>query len=86
MLMCALESHLKVTSVISLCDPKDYSSPGSSCPWDSLGKNTGAGCHVPLQGIFPTQELNLGVPYHGQMLYPLSHQVLPVVPKNIKER
>ena len=24
------------------------------CPWDSLGKNTGVGCHA-LQGIFPTQ-------------------------------
>ena len=25
------------------------------CPWDSPGKNTGAGCHFLLQGIFPTQ-------------------------------
>jgi len=25
------------------------------CPWDSPGKNTGLGCHVLLQGIFPTQ-------------------------------
>ena len=24
------------------------------CPWDSLGKNTRMGCHVLLQGIFPT--------------------------------
>ena len=23
------------------------------CPWDSPGKNTGVGCHFPLQGIFP---------------------------------
>ena len=29
------------------------------CPWDSLGKNTGVGCHVLLQGIFSTQGLNL---------------------------
>ena len=28
------------------------------CPWDSPGKNTGGGCHVLLQGIFPTQGLN----------------------------
>ena len=27
------------------------------CPWDSPGKNTGVGCHVFLQRIFPTQEL-----------------------------
>ena len=29
------------------------------CPWDSLGKNTGEGCHALLQGIFPTQGSNL---------------------------
>ena len=32
---------------------------GLLCPWDSLGKNTGAGCHALLQGIFLTQGLNL---------------------------
>ena len=26
---------------------------------DSPGKNTGVGCHTLLQGIFPTQGLNL---------------------------
>ena len=31
------------------------------CPWDSPGKNTGAGCHGLLQGIFPTQRLNPGL-------------------------
>ena len=25
------------------------------CPWNSPGKNTGVGCHLLLQGIFPTQ-------------------------------
>ena len=29
------------------------------CPWDSPGKNTGVGYHAFLQGIFPTQGLNL---------------------------
>ena len=29
------------------------------CPRDSLGKNTGVDCHALLQGIFPTQGLNL---------------------------
>ena len=29
---------------------------------DSPGKNTGVHCHVLLQGIFPTQELNLVLP------------------------
>ena len=31
------------------CDPIDSSPPGSPCPWDSPGKNTGVGCHFPLQ-------------------------------------
>ena len=26
--------------------------PARFCPWDFAGKNTGAGCHFPLQGIF----------------------------------
>ena len=30
------------------------------CPWNSPGKNTGVGSHSLLQGIFPTQGLNLG--------------------------
>ena len=29
------------------------------CPWDSPGKYTGVVCHTLLQGIFPTQGLNL---------------------------
>ena len=29
------------------------------CPWNFPGKNTEAGCHFLLQGIFPTQGLNL---------------------------
>ena len=29
------------------------------CSWDSLGKNTKVDCHALLQGIFPTQGLNL---------------------------
>ena len=30
-------------------------------PWDSLGENTGVGCHALLQEIFPTQGWNLGL-------------------------
>ena len=37
-------------------------------PWDSPGKNTGVGCHFLLQGIFPTQGLNPGLPHCRQML------------------
>ena len=41
------------------CNPMDCSPPGSSCPWDSPGKNTAVGCHAFLQGIFPTQGCSL---------------------------
>ena len=29
------------------------------CPWNFPGKNIGLSCHLLIQGIFPTQELNL---------------------------
>ena len=32
-------------------------------PWNSLGQNTGVGSLSLLQGIFPTQGLNPGLPY-----------------------
>ena len=44
------------------------------CPQNSPGKNTGIGCHSLLQGIVPTQGLNLGLPHCRQILYHLSHQ------------
>ena len=62
-------------SVMSnFCDPMDYSPPGSSVHGGSPSKNTGLGCHDLLQGIFPTQESNLGLPHCRQILYHLSHQ------------
>ena len=53
---------------LTLCDPMDYSPPGSSVHGDSPGKNTGVGCHALLQGIFPTQGLNPGLPHCRQNL------------------
>ena len=38
------------------------------CPWNSLGKNTGVGCHFLLQGIFLVQGLNLGLLHFRQIL------------------
>ena len=37
------------------------------------------GCRVLLQGIFPTQALNLGLPHCRQTLYHLSYQGIPVI-------
>ena len=47
------------------------------CLWDSPGKNNGVGCHALLQGIFPTQGSNTGLPHYRQILYHLSHQGSP---------
>ena len=63
---------------LTLCDPVDYSPPGSSVRADSPGKNTGVGCHALLQGIFPTQGLNPHLLHCRQILYCLRCQVSPL--------
>ena len=45
--MCMCAKFLQ--SCPTLCDPMDYSPPGSSVHGDSPSKNTGVGCHVLLQ-------------------------------------
>ena len=44
------------------------------CPWNFPGKNTEVGCHSLLQGIFPTQESNLGLLHCRLILSHLSCQ------------
>ena len=61
----------------TLCDPMDCSLPGSSVQGDSPGKNTGVGCCALLQGIFPTQGSNPGLPHCRWLLYHLHHQGSP---------
>ena len=36
---------------LTLCNPMDCSLPGTFCPWNSPGKNTGMGCHFLFQGL-----------------------------------
>ena len=59
---------------LTRCNPVDCSPPSSSVHEDSPGKDTRVGCHALLQGIFPTQWLNPGLPHYRQILYHLSHQ------------
>ena len=47
---------------------------GLYSPWNSLGQDTGVGSHSLLQGIFPTQGLNLALPHCTWILFQLSHQ------------
>ena len=61
----------------TLYDPMACSPPGFSVRGDSPGKYTGMGCHALLQGIFPTQGLDPGLPHCRQSLYCLNHQGSP---------
>ena len=54
----------------TLCDPIYR-------PWNSPGQNPGVGSCSLLQGIFPTQGSNQGLPHCRQFLYQLSHQGSP---------
>ena len=70
---------LVAQSYLTLCDSMDCIPPDSSVHGDSPGKNTGVGCHALLQGIFPTQGSNPGLPHFRQILYQLSHQGSPKI-------
>ena len=50
--------------------------PHSVCG-NSPGKNTGVGCHVLLQGIFPTQGSNPGLHHWRRILHHLSQKGSP---------
>ena len=61
----------------SLWDPVDCSPPASSVHEDFQSKNTGVGCHVLFQGIFPTQKSNPGLSRCRWILYQLIHKGSP---------
>ena len=65
--------YMKVAqSCPTLCDPVDYNSP-----WNSPGQNTRVGCRSLLQGIFPAQGSNPGLPHCRWILYQQSHAGSP---------
>ena len=47
---------------------------GLYSPWNSPAQSTGVGILFLLQGIFPTQGSNPGLPHCRQILYQLSHK------------
>ena len=64
----------------TVCDPH-----GLYSPWNSPGQNTGVGSLSFLQGIFPTQGLNPGLPYCRRILYQLSHKEAEAGPHSVDE-
>ena len=68
-----LYSESEICSVVS----DSLQPPGLCSPWNSPGQNTGVGSHSFLQGIFPVQGLNPGLPHWRWILYQLSHKGSP---------
>ena len=65
-----VESESEIHSVVS-----DSLRPhGLYSPWNSPGQNTGVGSRSLLQGIFPTQGSNPGLPHCQRILYQLSQK------------
>ena len=72
---CGMGSEVKVKVAqlcSTLCDRMDCS------PWNSPGQNTGVGSLSLLQGIFPAQGSNPGLPHCRQIFYQLSHKESPM--------
>ena len=66
---------LGLTGLISLTSKWLFLWPhGLYSPWNSQGQNTRVGSLSVLQGIFPTQGLNPGLPHCRWILYQLSHK------------
>ena len=70
---------LVAKSCLTLCHPMDCSPPGSSVYGILQAKNTGVGCHFLLQGIFSTEESNLGLLHCRWILYWESYQGSPKI-------
>ena len=77
-MLCCAVLCLVTQSCPTLCNLMDCSPPGSSVHGDSPGKNTGVGCNALLQGTFPTQGLNPGLPHCRWIRYQLSYQGSPI--------
>ena len=59
----------KSLSAVQLCVTPWTAAHQLFCPWNFPGKNTGVGSHSFLQGIFLTQEQNLGLLQCRQIPY-----------------
>ena len=70
---CSTHPQPKVTVKITQSCPTLWLH-GQYSPWNSTGQNSGVGSLSLLQGIFPTQGLNPGLPHCRQILYQLSYR------------
>ena len=68
-----LSEKWKSLSCVRLCHPMDY----ICSPWNSPDQNPGVDSLSLLQGIFPTQGSNPGLPHRRWILYQRNHQGSP---------
>ena len=69
----ALYKYSEIKESESCSVVSDYLRPhGLYSPWTSPGQNNGVGSLSLLQGIFPTQGSNSGLPHCRKILYQLS--------------
>ena len=61
---------------IKYCESESglFETPWIYSPWNSPGQNTGVGSLSLLQGIFPAQGSNPGLPHCRWILYQMSHR------------
>ena len=79
-----LKTNINTTKFLSFIISESHSVMSHSLwpyelysPWNSPDQNTGVGSLSLLQGIFPTQGSNPGLPHCRWILYQLSHQRSP---------
>ena len=79
-LLCSVaQSCPALCNPMNLLPPRRHEEPARFlCPWDSLGKNTGLGCHFLLQGIAPTQGSNSRLLHWPAVSLSLSHLGSPM--------
>ena len=73
---CKTKKLLEVKSSCSVAS-NSLQPHGLYSPWNSPGQNTGVGSLSLLQGIFPTQGSNPGLPHCRRIIYQLSHKESP---------
>ena len=74
-MLIIIEMNINVVKVTVLSD--SLWPHGLCSPWNSPGQNIGVGSLSFLQGIFPNQGSNPGLPHSRQVLYQPSHKGSP---------
>ena len=72
--LCCAVLCAQSLSRVQLLQPHGLQPARLLCPWGFSRREYSVGCHVLLQGIFPTQGSNPVLPHYRWILYHLSHQ------------